>query len=86
MMLKGSTLTITDHSHTKNPDWSSEVLDVELSSKGWFEGNGPVGIAAEYQDIIDINNDISCNVGSQQRVTGAVALELEKAVAYQERV
>ena len=37
-----------------------------------------------YKHVIDVNNNISCNIRGEQRIASAVALKLKEAVAYQE--
>ena len=86
MKMKGSTLSITNHSHTKDSNWCAKVLDVKFGSKGYLEGNSPIGAAAENKHVIDININISCNVGCKKRIAGAVAFKLIKPVADQKRV
>ena len=61
-------LTVMDNCHAQNADGTAQVLDVEGSCKCCFEKTRPCGIVAEYEDVIDIYNDVDNQSWRDERV------------------
>ena len=69
-------LPVMDNCHAKDADRAAKVFDVECCSKCGLELASPFKVTAEYQHIIHVDNDVDHEGWGNQRIAGAVALEL----------
>ena len=83
---EGAFRCVPNDCHAKDAHRASEVFDVKCSSERDQELARPRGIAAEDEDIIDVDGDVDHQGGSNERLTGVVALELVKAIVSQKTV
>ena len=79
-------IAIVRHSHPEDSNGSAEVLDVKGGSKGSFELPGPLRVAAEYQQVIDIDSDVDNQLWGNKGVTRAVTFQLEQTIIGQKVV
>ena len=72
MEQQGVLIAIVDHCHTEDTDRGAEILDVECGRKGKLELSRPLKVAAENQDVININCYEHNQGGGDQRIASAI--------------
>ena len=65
-----------DDSHAEDSHRAAEIFDVKCCCEGSLELTGPFRIAAENQNIVNVDGNVDHQGGGDQRIAGVVTLEL----------